>query len=142
MILIIFFIITVLPIIFFINPIYQRHVLVERKEKKVMEVLAMSKNLPEIIQRNTKKIRNLQEKLQNSVHFQSIEEMLQKHHLQIEFVKPYEGGEKNEVHLTLKGSYHDFLQFLETLSQQANAMELIYISMNKDGMEIVFKSNN
>ena len=134
------FLIIFLPIIFIIHPIIQRHFLLAQESKIVTEIEIMSKKLPNSIRKNKNKVTALQTKLQTEIQIESIEDEIMKYGLKIESVQPRINNEATELHLILTGEWRNLLQFFESLSRQPNAMELMYLSMNKDFMEIIFKN--
>lgn len=122
-----------------IIPDYEYHFRVKKEEVSRAQIINQAQALPKVMSGNKQMARLLQKKLQLPVALQFLENALSESHLMIQSLKPYQGGEHDEIQLKVRGRYCGLLQFLSLLSRQPNALEVVYLSVEKKETQIIFK---
>ncbi|MBP9726667.1 MAG: hypothetical protein KBD83_04305 [Gammaproteobacteria bacterium] len=135
------FVTSALPFLLIIMPIYQKHVLLEKQETLLEGVRTMLEQVPDAINKKKQQLVFFQRKSYKNFSLQMLEESLSKNKLLIKSIRPYQGVKHNEINLVMEGGYRDLLRFISNLSRQPNAMDFVYLSIEKNRMEIVLQDN-
>jgi hypothetical protein len=132
------FVTSALPCLLIIMPIYQKHVLLKKQETLFEGMRAMLEQVPDAINKNKQQLIFFQRKLYKKFSLRMLEESLNKNQLLIESIRPYQGVKHDEINLVMEGGYRDLLRFISNLSRQPNSMDFVYLSIEKNRIEIVF----
>ena len=135
------FVTSALPFLLIIMPIYQKHVLLKKQETLFEGMRAMLEQVPDAINKNKQQLVFFQRKSYKKCSLQMLEESLNKNKLLIESIRPYQGVKHDEINLVMEGSYRDLLRFISNLSRQPNSMDFVYLSIEKNRMEMVLQDN-
>ena len=136
------FVIAVLPVVGVIVPIHKKHVLIRQEEKRLHELEEKSARISEARAQSVQQVSVLRNELRQQSILTSIEGMLNNSQLLIESIKLNQGGDHHELHVALKGKYRSLLYFISMLSRRLNAQALIYVSIDKNRIEMVFKDKS
>jgi len=129
------------PFLLIIFPDYQQHLLLN-KERGLWESMQKTfSRLPGVVAKKAWRIQLLQEKLEIKSSLPLLESDLIENKLFIESMKSRQGEKHDELHLKIKGQYRDLLRFLSLQSRSPSAMEIVYLSIDKGGVEIIFKAD-
>ena len=101
----------------------------------------MLEQVPDAINKNKQQLVFFQRKSYKKCSLQMLEESLNKNKLLIESIRPYQGVKHDEINLVMEGSYRDLLRFISNLSRQPNSMDFVYLSIEKNRMEMVLQDN-
>ncbi len=129
------------PFLLIIHPIYQKHIHLKKEEISWGEIQNILDRAPNAISKKAKKINFFQKKLNNDFSSQALEENLNKNHIFVESMRPYQGSRRDETHLIVIGKYRNLLRFIAMLSRQPNSMDMVYLSIDKKKIELVLKDN-
>ncbi|MES2203736.1 MAG: hypothetical protein V4496_00795 [Pseudomonadota bacterium] len=136
------FFIVFLMLFFVILPIHYRHISLEKEQRILNMTEKKAALIAKVMARNSEKISFLQDQLQAKPLLPFIEEALNVSQLSIESIKPDQGNEHNEFHLSITGEYRALLNFLSLLSRQPNTLILTDLSVEKNHMEVILRNDN